>query len=374
MAKTRPSAVGLIHYEPDRSFRGYTLFCGGHPIHAHLIDMDGRVVHRWSHPDGIAYAKLLENGHLLGRAAPSEHVEGQKGLNGQGPSVFELDWAGNVVWEYQDDWLHHDMTRLRNGNTVVIQWRPLPEGLAEKVEGGCRGEHDDEPMLGDVLMELDGRGEVVREWRAWEHFDPKADPICPLDHRKEWTHANSIAETADGDWIASFRRIDTVALIDPESGDIKWRLGPGVLAHQHDAKILPNGRLLVFDNGAHRKAGAGEFSRVVEIDRESEEIAWSYVDDPPFGFFTFMAGGAERLPNGNTLICQSQVGRLIEVTHRREIVWEYVNPLFVYNARLGGRMNIVFKVHRYGPEHPALEGRDLDPERYANLNRLFAEG
>ena len=39
-----------------------------------------------------------------------------------------------------------------------------------------------------------------------------------------------------------------------------------------------------------------------------------------------------------------------------------------------GQSNSVFRVHRYGPDHPALQGKDLDPARYGNLNRLYADG
>ncbi len=34
--------------------------------------------------------------------------------------------------------------------------------------------------------------------------------------------------------------------------------------------------------------------------------------------------------------------------------------------------NAVFRAHRYGPDDPALQSRDLNPDQYANLNRLYA--
>jgi len=33
--------------------------------------------------------------------------------------------------------------------------------------------------------------------------------------------------------------------------------------------------------------------------------------------------------------------------------------------------NAVFRAHRYGPDYPAFQGRDLHPDKYANLNRLY---
>ena len=346
------------------------MFCGGRPGTAYLIDMQGRFCHRWSHELGIAYANLLENGNLLCRADPLPEVRGLKGLNGESPCVFELDWDGNVVWEFHDDWLHHDHERLANGNTLLLAWRWMSQENSERVQGGFTAEDDPAEMLGDVILEVDKAGEVINEWQSWDHLDPVADSICPIDHRLEWTHANSISTTPEGDWLVSLRRIDTIAAIDPASGEFKWKWGRGVIAHQHDAKILPNGNMTLFDNGAHRQ-GNIEYSRALEIDLETKEVVWEYADNPPFHFYSFMAGSVDRLRNGNTLICDSAVGRMFEVTRGKEIIWEYVNPFYVSNPRLGGNINITFRAHRYGPDDSALIDRDLDPAAYADLNRLY---
>jgi len=372
LARSHQYRTGLIHYAKDFAYRGYTLFSGGRPACTYLVDMEGRFVHRWSHPRGISYAKLLPNGHVLCRAPSSPEVQGLRSLNGQSPSVFELDWDGNLVWEYNDEWLHHDQHRLDNGNTLLIAWRWISEALTADVRGGISKPEDPPRMLADVVLEVDARGEVVREWRSWEHLKVDEDVICPMDHRLEWTHANSIDVTPEGDWLLSFRRTHTVVAVDPVTGAFRWKWGRGVVSHQHDAKILPNGNLLLFDNGVHR-FGESDFSRVLEVDRERSEIVWSYADEPPFHFYSVMAGSADRLPNGNTLVCHASVGRFFEVTSGKEIVWEYVNPFYVANPRLGGQINIVFKVHRYGADDPALAGRDLDPARWANLNRLYGQ-
>lgn len=369
MARVRANETGLIHYEPGRTLRGYTLLCGGGA--ATLIDMDGRICHRWQHELRIQYANLLPGGRLLARAATAEDVKGQEGLNGQAPSVFELDWEGRELWRHDDDWLHHDHQRLANGNTLLIQWRRLSKELTGQVQGGYESEDDPDEMLADVLLEVAPSGEIVREWRSWEHLDPAEDVICPLEHRKEWTHCNSVSETREGRWLVSFRRIDTLALIDPATGAFEWKWGRGVLSHQHDAQQLENGHITAFDNGAHRRGL--ESSRVVEIDPETGDLVWQWAPNPPFGFFSFMAGGFDRLSNGSSLICHSSTGRILEVAPGGSVVWEYVNPFFVDNPRLGGRHNILFRAHRYEPDSPELEGRDLDPARYGNLNRLYAD-
>ena len=126
--------------------------------------------------------------------------------------------------------------------------------------------------------------------------------------------------------------------------------------------------MLLLDNGAHRRGLS--YSRVIEVDPSTSEIAWQY-QGPADGlvFFTHFTGGAQRLPNGNTLITEGQKGRLFEVTTGGETVWEYVSP-FVVPSQFG-MANGVFRAHRYGPDHPALQGKDLNPERLGNFNRLY---
>ena len=68
--------VGLIYYAPQQSYRGYTLTTNNRGFHANLIDMEGRVCHRWHASEGIGYAYLLPNGHLLLRTNPPEAADG----------------------------------------------------------------------------------------------------------------------------------------------------------------------------------------------------------------------------------------------------------------------------------------------------------
>jgi hypothetical protein len=82
------------------------------------------------------------------------------------------------------------------------------------------------------------------------------------------------------------------------------------------------GRLLLFDN----QRGDDRHSRVRELDPVSGAEAWGYGggDDEPR--YSWSCGTCHRLPNGNTLIVETQAGRAIEVTPGGEIVWEFVVP------------------------------------------------
>ena len=77
--------------------------------------------------------------------------------------------------------------------------------------------------------------------------------------------------------------------------------------------------MLVFDNRL-------DFSRVVELDPLTREFLWEYRGDAQNGFFTQTCGSSQRLPNGNTLITESEKGRAFEVTPKNEIVWEFLSP------------------------------------------------
>ncbi|MCY4367567.1 MAG: aryl-sulfate sulfotransferase [Chloroflexi bacterium] len=360
---------GLIYHSPQHSYRGYTLLTTNGSNYVKLIDMEGRVCHQWYYPERLGYGYLLDNGNLLFRTI-SSRAGGQRSDAGpRSGAIVELDWEGREVWRYENPLLHHDFDRLPNGNTLVLLFEPLEPELASSIKGGSPKADRDVEMLGDLVEEISPEGETVYSWRSWEHLDPEDDEICFLENREEWTHQNSLRTTPNGDLIVSFRRTDTVGIVDKQTGDWKWKWGPGEISHQHYPNMLDNGNILLFDNGCHRPGFT--FSRAVEVNPETSEIAWEYKGDPPISFYSFHISGAERLPNGNTLICEGAPGRVFEVTPNREIVWEYMNPEYVYTVRDASRANSLFRAHRYGPDHPALVDKDLDPDKFAALNRLY---
>ena len=371
MGWSKHHAVGLIHHTRSAAWPGYTLVATNRGDQAVLVDMEGRVCHRWRYYEGINYAYLLPNGNLLCRTLAPSDVEMVGGLGGSGSAIVELDWDGTKVWEYHDPMLHHDYVRLLNGNTLVLLWQPMPPELSQSVKGGYRAEDDPDQMLGDFVREVSQDGVTINEWSLWENLSVEDDVICPLENRREWTHGNSLNITAEGDLLVSFRRTSTVGIVSRETGQFTWKWGPGQVSHQHHATQLDGGNVLLFDNGNHGR-GVPERSRIVEVDPTCDEIVWEYVGDPPVSFYSFNISGAERLPNGNTLIAEGAHGRIFEVTKAGAIVWEYVNPFFQPDRRTGATSNATFRAHRYGPDDTALAGRELDPARHANLNRLYS--
>lgn len=347
----RRRGVGLIAHDPERAFQGYTLFTpqfrGGPPL---LIDMEGKGVHEWRTPLPAGWACLLPNGNLLAQCrTPEPQMRFPVWQMVRAGAVMELDWEGNVLWEIRHPDHHHDARLMRNGNLLVLCIDEVPAEVAAKVRGGLPGTEHEGVMYSDKVVEMTKEGEVVWEWRAWQHLDPEVDRITPQDHREEWTHANTVEELPDGDILVGFRNISTIAIIERRTGDIRWRLGPEVLAQQHYPNLLPNGNILVFDNGTHRATIPYTFSRVLEIDPATKRIVWSYQDRPLFNFYSPYESSAQRLANGNTFICEGVFGRMFEVTAEGEVVWEYINPYFG-EAGLLGENNWLFRAFRYSQE------------------------
>jgi len=358
--RVRPTGVTVC--KEEKAYNGYTLFAplGGDEFY--LIDMKGNVVHSWKAPYPAHFARLLPNGNILYMC----HTEkGPLKAGGKTGIVIEATWEGKIVWKYENDTLHHDFFRCRNGNTLLMCWEKVPEEIASRVKGGLPSEWrfheeeaEDKTMWSDKIIEIDKNGKIVWEWHAYEHLDPEKDSICPLCGRREWTHGNAVFETKNGDVLTSFRQTNTVGIIDKESGNWKWKWGRGVVYHQHDPTELPNGNILIFDNGAHRPGPQPPRSRVIEVDPRENKIVWEYSDPNYLGFYSHVISGAQRLPNGNTLICEGNRGRIFEVTPEKEIVWEYYNP---FEGRKGtvhdkgrGTPYDVFRAYKYGRDYPGL--------------------
>ena len=147
-------------------------------------------------------------------------------------------------------------------------------------------------------------------------------------------------------WILiSMTRTDAILALDPDERTVAWGIR-GPWRGQHDPDLLDNGNILVFDTLGH--LGAGGSSRVLKVDPHTLEIKWQYVGTNSRRFFSAIRSAQQRLPNGNTLITESDTGRIFEVTEDHDIVWEYLNP-----NRAGenlDRVTIICWAERFKPE------------------------
>ena len=385
VAKT--ALKGVSYYNPLKATDGYTLFCpyghcafSGAYTNVWLIDMKGHIVHRWRMPSQPAqHGILLPSGYLLYPAqtrTPAElGVPPVSSFSGFGGEILELDWDGNVVWKAETPYQSHDFLVLPNHHIMYPTYADprgiLPHEFAIKWKGGIPGTEPGGKIYNDIICEIDENGKKVWEWNSYEHLDPEIDALCPLEDRSQFWHINSLWLCKDGSILVSGRHMSEVIKIEYPSGKVIARYGRGKISHQHDASELNNGNILVFDNGAHRHGYGPSYSRVVEIDPSTDEVVWEYKANLPSDFYSAVCGGSERLPNGNTVICDSVRGRIFEVTYDGELVWEYLNPFMTLREDVGLYGGKIFRAHRYPPDYPAFKGRDLDPARYPWENKLF---
>mgnify|MGYP001586678507 CR=1 FL=1 len=364
--------------EIGKTYQGFTLFTplSGHTgpsgsNEVYLVDMKGKVVHSWkaANTPGL-YGFLLKNGNLM-YAGNTEEFKEAPTPGGSGV-ISEIDWSGKVVWEYRDKFMHHDFAKLPNGNLMVIAWEKMTDENKARIVGGLSRDDNAADAWSDVYYEVDYKTkQIVWKWSGQEQLEIEKFPIGPLEDRKEWMHSNSISYLPKGNSfngrpgiLVSVRNTDTVMIIDYETKEVTWNWGKDSINNQHDATLLTNGNLLIFDNGMNRDFIVPS-SRVVEVNPVTNKIEWEYVGDGLLGsnFFSSLMSGAQRLPNGNTLITESLSGRIFEVTrgvavpqivkefpdflksktYDNEIVWEYNSPYSV--SPVAGPA--IFKARRY---------------------------
>ncbi|MGZ4448810.1 MAG: aryl-sulfate sulfotransferase [Nocardioides sp.] len=227
----------------------------------------------------------------------------------------------------------HDVAYTDDGHVVLVGYHRsyYPDGTATG-----------RPWLDAVIQVTDLAGNPTFTWTTRGHTDPSEGYVLG-GKGQDYAHINSVQVLANGDLLASFRnlgqlmRIATTAHDGFQPGDVEWRMGgqrndftfddPGFggFCAQHDARILPNGHLLLFDNGSRYDGGnalggqtadmcpdpnnpnaprvARPQTRVVEyaLDEQARTATrvWSYV---PQGRYAAFAGDAQRLDDGTTLV------------------------------------------------------------------------
>ncbi|MGD8628525.1 MAG: arylsulfotransferase family protein [bacterium] len=359
---------GVVINLPDKTWPGYNFYATGISGEVILMDMDGRTVHKWQNrgenPAPSLLPVMLAGGDIL-------VIQKFSGLS-------RLDWNSNIVW-HKRMVPHHDISFLSDSTFYVFDAEiKRYRGLMVKF-----------PII--VHMRLDGS--VIDVWSAFENLD---DTMANLDARSsldtiledairpeakglkkrsgakggrrlpqelqdedgnakgtiyDYFHANTLTVLKEnplgdhderfrpGNILTCFRNINQVLILDEETKRVVWSWGEGELEWPHHPTMIENGNILIFDNGVKRK-----YSRLVELNPITYAIEWEYVADPPESFFSRTRGSCQRLPNGNTLICESNNGRFFEITRDGEIVWEWLNP-----STTDGRRELLYRVERLSP-------------------------
>ncbi len=396
------------------------LFGGGAGYGIEELSWEGDVLWEFAHSseDYLMHHDIepLPNGNVLVIAWERKSVEetiaagrdpeliGDKGLwplhvfevKPKRPSGGEIVWAWHI-WDHliQD----FDETKDNYGDVAAH-----PERIEINPPGLWMDRIPD-----DEREQLESLGYLGGEPADAKAKDQKRERARSAD----WLHTNAIAYNADLDQIAlSSLGNNEIWIIDHSTtteeaagssggrygkgGDLLYRWGNPVayragteadqtLFAQHNVHWIPEGypgagHLLIFNNGRGRPDG--NYSSIVELAPPMDaKGGYAIVPGEPFGpkaptweytapnkedFYSMFISGAQRLPNGNTLVCYGAKGIFFEVTPGGEEVWRYVNPVIgpegsSHSDAKKKPSNIVFRVHRYATDHPAFSGKDLTP-------------
>jgi len=255
-------------------------------------------------------------------------------------------------------------------------------------------------------------GTIIWQWHTWDHLiqdydSSKANYGVVADHPElidinyggrliaDWMHTNRIDYNPQLDQIMlSVHGFSELWIIDhttttqqaaghtggtyDHGGDLLYRWGNPATYHQgttndqqlygqHDAHwITPDlpgaGDILIFNNGINRPDNAyttidqitpplqpnGTYRLNPNTPYGPTNLTWQYKNPNQNTFFAVNLGSAQRLPNGNTLICDGPAGHFFEITPKNETIWSFLNhePTDIDNQ--------VFTIHRYPPDYPGL--------------------
>ena len=311
--------------------------------------------------------------------------------------------GGEIVWEWHI-WDHliqdHDPSKANYGSVAEHP---------ELIDVNFGGAETAPPQNAAPANPLGGLGYVA---------PPAAgQPIFP---DPDWTHCNGVDYNAELDQIvisvhgfSEFWIIDHSTTTEEAKGHTGGRYGKGgdllyrwgnpqayragtkadqKLFAQHNAHWIPKGlpgagHILLFNN--RQEDETGKFSSVDEIVlpvNESghyqrptgerfgpEEAAWSYTASPKTDFYSNFISGAQRLPNGNTLICSGAHGIVFEVTADKQMVWKYINPTkeSIFDQPPGGGPPSP-EIGKLLPRH-VLQDLKLSDEQQAELAKIERE-
>ena len=343
--------AGVTQYDPELAFNGVNLYVSKVLSEVYLIDMYGNIVHKWSadiETGKWRYAEMCDNGDILVLATTH---------------IIRLDWNSNIKW-HRKMRVHHDVWIGESGKIYVLGreeklmfWHAVPL-----------------PVLSDYVAVLSSDGKLMEKTHLYRIVD-KLIPFHKvieiyagiLDYNTfkkilkykmnddnlfdkfecfDILHTNSfeiLNRDIDnfcnkGNWLVSLRTLNTVVVIESENRKVTWNWGPGEIQQQHHPTLLENGNLLIFDNGTEKA-----FTRVVELNPSAKKLVWEYKSTPPEEFFTSVRGSNQRLPNGNTLITESNKGRVFEVTKKGKVVWEFYNPNI---NKENGKREVIYRMIR----------------------------
>jgi hypothetical protein len=308
---------------------GYTLFALWILGTAIAVDSTGRIVWYREFPLGtnqrIDDAELQPNGHY------TSYLGTTAGWQPDSGTFLEYAPDGTIVrnWAvprpmYTDE---HDFLLTDDGMRAHFFTYDI-----RQVDLSAYGGSPTATVAGHSIVRMQTNGTIEYNWNAWDRIPISA--WAPAGNGSDFDHLNSLALDQDGNYIVSVRNLDQIRKINSSTGEAIWTLGRngqytfvndpmGGFSLQHSARMLPDGHLLIYDNGTThsvQESRAAEYA--LDHQAHTATLVWEYHHSP--AIYTPIMGYVQRLSNGNTVVSFSQAGVINEVSPAGQRLWEGV--------------------------------------------------
>jgi Arylsulfotransferase (ASST) len=290
--------------------------------HGYLIIFDSLGTIRWYRdfgPQVVFATTQQEDGHITAFVGASTGFNMMSGVYVEvtpaGDSVRSISAIGSV---YTDPHELLESFDSRGNRRADYLFGYRFEAFDRTEEGG--GPSDS--LAVHQVLRINATGQVDTLISGDEHWSLADDVEPPLI--ADLDHPNSIDFDLDGGVIVSYRDLSAIVKVDPTTNQIIWQLGGthnqftfvddplGGFDGQHTARILPNGHLLIFDNGwTHSPQASRAVEYALDPVRMTATMVWQYSANP--SIFNDFTGSAQRLENGNTVVAFTRMGIVDEV-------------------------------------------------------------
>jgi hypothetical protein len=294
----------------------------GADSHSYLIMFDSVGTIRWFRDLGpqVAFATTQqENGHFTAFVGNSTGFNAGTGnyveLTPTGDSVRAISAVGSPFTDPHELLESFDRTGARRADYLF--------GYGFKaVDRTAIGGGPSDTIAVHQVLRINTAGTVDTLISGDEHWDA-ADDVAPAIIG-DLDHPNSIDFDRDGGVIVSYRDLSTIVKVNRHTHKFVWQFGGthnqftiigdpfGGFDSQHTARVLPNGHLLIFDNGwTHTPQQSRAVEYALDTVAKTATMVWQYLASPPI--FNDFTGSAERLANGNTVVAFTRHGIVDEV-------------------------------------------------------------
>ena len=430
LAQNEEQKTGVLIHE-EQALDGYTFIAPLINSSAYAIDNQGRVVQQWDFGGRTREIHLLDNGNLMVVHAPRDEIDESLYDLGYPPdgAVAEYTWDGELLWERSftsaERRHHHGIDILPNGNVLALLWDyyPLDDAIAKGLSPAivAASFEEEEVFLPDVVVEIDNpSGEIVWEWRPWDHLIQNLDQDLPdfglisgnpqrIDINYEqyylkgiplkwsagpadWMHSNSVNYNPDLDQIViSVLRFDEMWIIDHRhstadsagpAGDLLYRWGNPFaygkgrkaedrrLFQQHDIQWidagLPGaGNIILYNNRNNvireDAIAEDEYSSILELKLPLlEDGSYDWNADVEI-VWQYDRGFYSQIISGVQRLPNGNTLITAGVPGQLIEVTPEGRVVWEYINPINSESRWLFRVRKYAADHPGLAGKDLEP-------------